>query len=94
MKVVVDTCVIIDALQDREPFYKTARELILHVSDKKFTGVLTAKSVTDIYYILRKSLHDNIVARTYIRCIVTRNQKDYTKSKIPVYSPEEFLAAL
>lgn len=99
-------------------------------------GVLTAKSVMDNYYILRKSLHDNKVARTYIRklytlfeivdtfaadcklalssetadyedavmietakrigadCIVTRNQKDYTKSKIPVYSPEEFLAAL
>lgn len=27
-------------------------------------------------------------------CIVTRNQKDYAKSEIPVYSPEELLAKL
>lgn len=136
MKVIVDTCVILDALQNREQFYETAQELILHISDKEFTGILTAKSITDIYYILRKSLHDNTSAREHIRklytlfdvtdtfaadcelalysetadyedaimietakrigadCIVTRNQKDYTKSKIPVYSPEEFLAAL
>lgn len=26
------------------------------------------------------------------KCIVTRNKKDFSKSPIPVYTPEEFIA--
>ena len=32
--------------------------------------------------------------RTSVDCIVTRNQKDYAKSPVPVYSPGEFLEHL
>ena len=30
--------------------------------------------------------------RSGIDCIVTRNKKDYIKSTIPVYDPNEFIA--
>lgn len=136
MKVLFDTCVVLDALQNRDPFYHKAQELILHMTACEFAGILTAKSITDIQYLLHKSLHNDNTTRECIRklysiftvvdtlandcelalssktndyedavmietakrigadCIVTRNQKDYTKSEISVYSPEEFLAKL
>ncbi|MDY4692210.1 MAG: hypothetical protein SO401_01355 [Blautia sp.] len=32
--------------------------------------------------------------RSKVDCIITRNTKDYQKSSIPVYTPEEFLKSL
>ena len=63
MKVVFDTCVVIDVLQRREPFYIDAMKLINAVSDQTITGILTAKSITDIYYLMRKNLHSEEAAR-------------------------------
>ena len=69
MTAVIDTCVIIDALQNREPFSEDARKLILAVSNRQFNGILTAKSVTDIFYILRRSLHSEALTKECIHKI-------------------------
>ena len=61
MTAVIDTCVIIDALQSREPFSADAQKLFLAVSNRQFDGILTAKSITDIFYILRRSLHLSLI---------------------------------
>ncbi len=66
MTAVIDTCVVIDVLQNREPFSKAALDIFLAVSNRKFTGVLTAKSITDIYYIIRRSLHDEQKTRATV----------------------------
>lgn len=58
MTAVIDTCVIIDVLQDRKPFSESAMEILLAVSNRELSGVLTAKAITDIFYILQRSLHD------------------------------------
>ena len=71
MKALIDTCVIIDILQKREPFYPSAMEILLAVSNKKCTGILTAKSITDIYYILRRSIHNEQEVRRLIRVLFT-----------------------
>lgn len=63
MKVLLDTCVIVDALQKREPFCTAAMELFLACSRGDIKGVITAKSLTDIYYLVRKSLHDEQATR-------------------------------
>lgn len=63
MRAVVDTCVIVDALQKREPFCGAAMDIFLAVSNRLFTGVMTAKVATDIYYILRRELHSEAEAR-------------------------------
>lgn len=63
MTAVIDTCVIIDALQNREPFSADAQKLFLAVSNRQFCGVLTAKSITDIFYILRRSLHNDALTK-------------------------------
>ena len=63
MKAVIDTCIIVDVLQDRKPFSEDAQKIVLAASRMEFNGVLTAKSISDIYYILRKNLHSESEAR-------------------------------
>lgn len=57
MNVVVDTCVIIDAMQGREPFCKDAQSIFVLCANRRFDGLLTAKAVTDIYYLTHRLTH-------------------------------------
>lgn len=59
MRALIDTCIVIDALQSREPFCKEAQEIFLAVANKQFKGFLTAKSVTDIYYLTHRHTHSD-----------------------------------
>ncbi len=136
MRVLLDTCVIIDALQSRPGFAENAQRIFLEVANRSFTGCISAKSVTDIYYLTHKqtpsdeqtrsilkklfSLFDVIdtfgidcinaissqlgdyedavmsetAYRNSVDYIVTRNVKDYSKSKVPVLLPSDFLNLL
>ncbi len=71
MKALIDTCVIVDVLQKREPFYKVAMDVVLAISKQQCQGMLTAKSVTDIYYILRRSIHDEQAVRKLLHVLFT-----------------------
>jgi predicted nucleic acid-binding protein len=55
MKVVFDTNVLVDATAVRKPFFFVAEQLILLASEEKIDGFMTSNSLTDLYYILRKS---------------------------------------
>lgn len=57
MNVLIDTCIIIDALQSREPFNKDAEAVFLSVANRRCVGFLTANSITDVYYLMHKALH-------------------------------------
>lgn len=57
MRVLIDTCVIIDALQSREPFKDDAEKIFILAANKRFDGFITAKSVTDIYYLIHRATH-------------------------------------
>ena len=136
MKAVIDTCVIVDALQDRAPFGEAAKSIFLFCANRQCEGLLTAKAITDIYYLTHRQIHDDkairdvitklctifglldttvldirkailsetsdfedaVMIETAVRykvdCIVTRNTKDYSKSSIHVYTPDEFLKLL
>ncbi|MBQ7549893.1 MAG: PIN domain-containing protein [Clostridia bacterium] len=54
MKVLIDTCVIIDALQSRKPFSENAEKIILAAANNHIEGFITAKAVTDIYYLTHR----------------------------------------
>lgn len=136
MRAILDTCVVIDALQEREPFREDAQAIVLAAANRVFEGFLTAKSVSDIYYLLHRHTHsdaetrtllsklfslfsladthgldcrralaspmgdyeDALMAETALRtgmdCIVTRNERDYRASPVPVFTPAEFLRRL
>ena len=59
MRALIDTCIVIDALQSREDFYDDAQKIFLAVANKWFVGFLTAKSVTDIYYLMHRYTHND-----------------------------------
>lgn len=63
MKVLIDTNVILDALVRRFPYCDPAEKLFLLVAEDKLRAFMTASSVTDIYYLLRKNLHNENQAR-------------------------------
>ena len=42
----------------REPWSKSAQEVILAVAEEKIEGFITTSSLTDIHYLLRKHLGD------------------------------------
>lgn len=133
MRILIDTCIVIDALQNREPFNKNAQDIFLLAANRKFDGFITAKSVTDIYYLTHRLTHSdkntrNILSRLFklfdladttgtdckyalslevsdyedavmietalrmqMEAIVTRNTKDYSKSVVPVLTPDELI---
>ena len=66
MKALVDTNVIIDALTGREPFRETAEEIFMLAANQIEDLYITASSVTDIYYLIRKHLHDTEQAKSAI----------------------------
>lgn len=54
MKVVIDTCIIVDALQNREPFSQAAQKIIMMSANYAIDAYTTAKAVTDVYYLCHK----------------------------------------
>lgn len=56
MRILLDTNVIIDFLTGREPFYESARQIMKLAETGKIRANVTANSITDIFYILRKQL--------------------------------------
>lgn len=133
MKLLVDTNIIIDALTGREPFREAAEQIMLLAANQIEDMYITASSATDIYYLVRKHLHNteqakNAMTKLYqlfgildvtaddcqnallsnmkdyedavISCcakrskmdyIVTRNIKDYEKSKVKAILPNDFI---
>lgn len=54
MRVLLDTNVIVDVLQQREPWFADGRILFLAAANHQITGCLTAKEVTDLHFFSRK----------------------------------------
>lgn len=69
MKALIDTCVIIDALQNREPFSEYSRQIFLATANQQFSAFITAKSVTDIYYLTHRYTHSDENSRAVLSSI-------------------------
>ncbi|MBR8828409.1 MAG: PIN domain-containing protein [Gomphosphaeria aponina SAG 52.96 = DSM 107014] len=54
MKVLIDTNIILDFLQQREPFREDAEAIFAAIGNGQIIGYVTATTVTDIFYIVRK----------------------------------------
>ena len=63
MKVLIDTNVILDVLAKRLPFYSHAEKIFFLAAEEKIEALITASSVTDIYYLIRKHLKDSKEAK-------------------------------
>lgn len=56
MKVLIDTNVVLDALCKREGFYEDAARIMRYCEVNKITGIISALTVPNIVYIMRKEL--------------------------------------
>ena len=54
MRVLLDTNVIIDVLQNREPWCESGKKIFLSVARKDFSGCITAKEAADIHFFAKK----------------------------------------
>ena len=58
MKILIDTNIVIDALTSREPWNKSAEKIFIMAANDIMDMYITVSSATDIYYLIRKHLHD------------------------------------
>lgn len=58
MRILADTNVILDALTSREPWNKSAEKIFFMAANHTIEMYITASSATDIYYLIRKHLHN------------------------------------
>jgi predicted nucleic acid-binding protein len=56
MRVLVDTNVVLDFLQEREPFIKDAAKLFKLIDAGEIEGFIAATTITNIYYIVRRAV--------------------------------------
>ena len=59
MRVLVDTNIIVDVLQNREPWCDDGKQLFMAIANKQIIGCVTAKEIADIHYISRKQFNGN-----------------------------------
>ena len=54
MKALIDTNVIIDVLQQREPWFKEGSAIFLAIAGRQVAGHITARQVLDLHFFSRK----------------------------------------
>jgi len=54
MKALLDTNVIVDTLQRREPMFATSSKVIIAIAANQLQGYVTSKEIADIHYFSRK----------------------------------------
>ena len=63
MRIMVDTNVIMDILQRREPFFTDSYQAVHSIIKEDGECMLSASAATDIFYMLRKALQSPQQAR-------------------------------
>jgi predicted nucleic acid-binding protein len=58
MTILIDTNVVIDVLSDRAPFADDSAKVVKLCENGAIVGFVTATTITDIYYVLGKTLID------------------------------------
>lgn len=62
MKIMCDTNIIMDVLLEREPFVEDSYKILKLCEEHKIEGFVSASSITDIYYLVRKYTHSTELA--------------------------------
>ncbi len=71
MKVLIDTNILLDALLEREPFVRDAKLLLESIDAGRAIGYVSATTLTDIFYIVRRHTKSVSTATQAIAQILT-----------------------
>ena len=66
MKVMVDTCISLDFIQQRQQFFNDTKDLFAAIADEKIEGYVSVKSLVDIHYVAKHILHDEAAVRAIL----------------------------
>lgn len=69
MKVLLDTNILLDALQDRQPFEAAAQSILLKGQEGEIKCYFTANAATDIFFIYSKT-HGSNIANNALRFLL------------------------
>ena len=61
MKLLIDSNVVLDVLQNRHPNYETSYKVLVMCYDKKLLGYISTLTFANIVYIMRKKLNSDKV---------------------------------
>lgn len=63
MRILIDTNVILDIVQKREPFFTDSYQALRKAVEADTECLLSASAATDIFYMLRKAFHSTAKAK-------------------------------
>ena len=66
MKLMVDTNIIFDVFFERQPFYESSKKALSLCEKRKVEGFVTASTITDIYYMVRRHFQSTELAYKYL----------------------------
>lgn len=55
MVILIDTNIVLDIMQGRQPYWNAASDIFMMCAKKEITGYIALHSVSNIFFILRKS---------------------------------------
>ncbi|MDD3050058.1 MAG: PIN domain-containing protein [Candidatus Cloacimonetes bacterium] len=67
--ILFDTNIILDFILHREPFFEASNKVLNLAFDKIIIGFVSASTITDLYYIIRKSKNKE-VAKNFITDLI------------------------
>lgn len=67
MRLLIDTNVAVDFLQSRDPFSEAALFLFQIIDVNGIDAFVTSKSITDIYYLVHRTTHNDTKTREIMR---------------------------
>ena len=70
MRVLIDTNIVLDFLQEREPFVENAARLFERIDAGEIEGFIAATTITNIYYIVRRAA-GMVIAQDAITQVLT-----------------------
>ena len=65
MRVLLDTNIVVDVLQRREPWFADGKQIFYAIANKQIIGCITAKEAADIHFFSRKQFsgQENVDAK-------------------------------
>ena len=81
MKVLLDTNVILDFALERQPWFVDSEEIIYLAEQKQITAYISASTISDIYYIIRK-IKGKELALDFLKNIISICQVANVDSRI------------
>jgi len=67
----IDTNIVIDVYQNRAGFAQAGVKILKLSENKKITGIVTASTITDIYYILNRHIKDRQRLKVLVQKFLT-----------------------